>query len=66
MNVYVVTELTNGETEPDEGEEGIRSCSVSFRELCDMINDGRIKDGPTIAAVGYLFTSGWLTRQHLA
>lgn len=60
MQVYVATGLFHGDPEPDAGEEGIQSCRVTYRELCEMISDGRISDGPTIAAVGYLHSSGWV------
>ncbi|MFZ2682016.1 MAG: NUDIX hydrolase [Patescibacteria group bacterium] len=62
MDIYLATDLVAGEAEPDEGEEGIESRHVTYAELCQMINDGSIHDSPSIAAVGYLCTSGWVDR----
>ncbi|MEK7105487.1 MAG: NUDIX hydrolase [Patescibacteria group bacterium] len=65
MDVYLATDLTDGEAEPDAGEEGIQFKRVTYSELCAMIDDGTIKDGPTIAAITYLHTSGWVKQQGL-
>ena len=61
MELFVATDLTEGVAEPDAGEEGIQSKRVTFDELRQMINDGTIKDGPTITALGYLYTTGWVS-----
>ena len=65
MDLYVATGLQAGETEHDDGEEGMKTKQVTLAELYAMINDGTIKDGPTVAALGYLHTSGWIKGQGL-
>lgn len=66
MDVFIAIGLKEGVSEPDPGEEGIYSCRVSYDELREMINDGRIVDGPTIAAFGYLHSQGWIQRLGIA
>lgn len=53
--IYLATELTKGEKEPDEGE-FLQSESYAIKDVKKMIDDGTIKDGSTIVAFHYFET----------
>ncbi len=61
-HAYLATDLVEGEQHLEAGEEGMGVRRVSFDALSQMINDGTIKDGPTISAFAYLHTSGWVKK----
>ncbi len=65
MDLYLATGLTAGETEHDPGEEGMQFKWVTYQELCQLIADGELKDGPTITAFGFLHANGWVKKQGL-
>ncbi len=60
-HAYFATELIGGVQQLETGEEGMEIKRVSFRELKQMISDGTITDGPTMAAFSYLYTTGWVS-----
>ncbi|MHC4840028.1 MAG: NUDIX hydrolase [Planctomycetota bacterium] len=53
MHIFVATELTRGTANPDE-DEVIELKPLSFRDLRIQLKANNIKDGKTIAALGYL------------
>lgn len=53
MHIFIATELTKGEPNPDE-DEVIDLKPMSFRDLRIQLKANNIKDGKTIAALGYL------------
>jgi 8-oxo-dGTP pyrophosphatase MutT (NUDIX family) len=53
-HVFEATGLTPGETDREHTESDMRVARVSADEFRTMVRDGRIKDGPTIAAYGLL------------
>ncbi|MBE7492755.1 MAG: NUDIX hydrolase [Planctomycetes bacterium] len=60
MHIFLATELTRGRTKFDEDEQ-ITAKAFSFRDLRMQLKANNIKDGKTIAALGYLFTfKPWL------
>jgi len=60
MHIFLATELTKGQTNFDEDEQ-ITAKPFSFKELRIQLKANNIKDGKTIAALGYLFTfKPWL------
>ena len=50
LYLYLCTELTPGETDPDESE-AIDIEEMDIDELCRMVMEGHINDAKTIAAV---------------
>jgi ADP-ribose pyrophosphatase len=50
MYVFLATDLTEGETNLDEGEE-IQTRIVDFKDAVSMVRSGEIKDGKTVAAI---------------
>ena len=60
-HAYVATNLIAGAQHLEVGEEGMEIKRVSFAELEELIRTGGIKDGPTIAALGLLYTTGWVS-----
>lgn len=52
-HVFLATELSNGESELEESEEGLETKQVTLSELQQLIRGGELKDGPTIAALSY-------------
>ena len=60
MHIFLATELTQGQTKFDDDEQ-ITAKPFSFRDLRLQLKANNIKDGKTIAALGYLFTfKPWL------
>lgn len=53
-HVFLATDLNEGQSDPEESEEGIKTKKVSFEELRTMIAKGEIQDGPTIVAFGII------------
>ncbi|MBZ0136532.1 MAG: NUDIX hydrolase [Planctomycetes bacterium] len=53
MHIFVATGLTPGQTNFDDDED-IKSKPFSFRDLRVQLKANNIKDGKTIAALGYL------------
>ena len=53
-HVFVATGLTQGEARPDPEEGDLRAQHVSIEEFWAMVDDGRIKDATTVAALGLL------------
>ncbi|MEK7559383.1 MAG: NUDIX hydrolase [Patescibacteria group bacterium] len=53
VHVYVVKNLKEGKSHPEE-EEVLETQRIGFSEVGRMINDFKIKDGPTIVAYHYL------------
>ncbi len=53
MHIFVATGLIKGEPNPDE-DEVIEPKPMSFRDLRIQLKANNIKDGKTIAALGYL------------
>lgn len=53
MHIFIATELSQGEKNPDDDEE-ITTKAFSFRDLRIQLKANNIKDGKTIAALGYL------------
>lgn len=51
--VYVVSSWTAGERELDLSEKDMQMKWVTLTELGDLIKDGTIKDGPTIASLKF-------------
>ncbi|GAB6180751.1 NUDIX hydrolase [Desulfotomaculum defluvii] len=50
MHVFFATELLEGEQNPDE-DEFVKVTEVPYAEAIEMINNGKIKDGKTIAGL---------------
>lgn len=61
QHVYLATRLTQKEKDPDEEEHDIVVRCVSVAEFEQMMVDGRVKDGCTLAAWGLY--SMWKARQ---
>lgn len=60
MHIFLATDLSAGTANPDEDEQ-ISAKAFSFRDLRIQLKANNIKDGKTIAALGYLFTfKPWL------
>lgn len=60
MHIFIATELTKGEQALEEDEE-IRVKPFSFRDLRIQLKANNIKDGKTIAALGYMMVfKPWL------
>lgn len=60
MHIFLATDLTRGQTKFDDDEQ-IVAKPFSFRDLRIQLKANNIKDGKTIAALGYLFTfKPWL------
>ena len=60
-HVFLATGLTNAEKEPDDEEHDIMVRNVPVRDFEQMMLDGRVRDGCTLAAWGlYLL---WKARQ---
>ncbi|MBK9975639.1 MAG: NUDIX hydrolase [Planctomycetes bacterium] len=60
MHIFLATDLRPGKTNFDEDEQ-ITAKPFSFRDLRIQLKANNIKDGKTIAALGYLFTfKPWL------
>jgi len=51
--LYVATSWTLGERDLEPSEQGMQLKWVTLKELSIMIEDGTIKDGPTITALKY-------------
>ncbi len=49
--VFLATGLTQGQTELETTEEGLRSQQVTLEQLKQLISNGKVKDGPTITAL---------------
>lgn len=52
IHLYLAKDLVKTHQHLDEGEE-LEYYFVPFEKLCDMIRNGEIADGKTVAAVGY-------------
>lgn len=61
-HVFLAADLTEGEPDFEEGEEGIIIKKVTFEEFEQMIKHGQIKDGPTLAAFGIINSLNLLKR----
>jgi ADP-ribose pyrophosphatase len=59
-DVYLATDLRQGETQLDAEEEGLVSMVFPVRVVQAMIEDGTIKDATTVAAFGLLRLKGLL------
>lgn len=59
-NVFLATDLSKGEPEREESEEGMQTRKVTPREIKELIKDGTIKDGATITALTILEQSSLL------
>lgn len=59
-HVYVAKDLIEGKPQPEEGE-FLRTKKVSISDVRKMINQGKIKDGPTISA--YYFLHNYLNTE---
>lgn len=53
-HIFLATNLTEGKSEPEDSEEGMKVKKVTIVEFQEMIARGDIKDGPTIAAFGMM------------
>lgn len=53
-HVFVATGLTHGQPHPDPDEGDLRVQRVSLEEFWTMVDDGRIKDAASIAALALL------------
>lgn len=53
-HVFLATELTEDEQNLEEWEEGMEIKKVTIAEFEQMVKDGEIKDGPSIAAFGII------------
>ena len=51
--IYVATGLTQGEQELEASEQGMQTKWVTLQELQALIQNGTIKDGPTISALKF-------------
>jgi 8-oxo-dGTP pyrophosphatase MutT (NUDIX family) len=60
FNIFVATDLTEGEQTPDPGELGMICKSFSFSEVKAMIVAGHIKDAATLAVLGMMHIKGLL------
>lgn len=49
--VFLAEGLTEGETNPEDSEEGMKTKKVTLNELEDMIAKGEMQDGPSLAAL---------------
>jgi 8-oxo-dGTP pyrophosphatase MutT (NUDIX family) len=58
FDVFLATDLEEGEAEPEPGEVGMRSGRFEPAEIEEMIRGGTLKDAPTVAAYG-LFRLGF-------
>lgn len=54
-HIFLATQLTQGAQELEGSERGMRVKKVTPTQLQTMIRRGVIKDGPTIAALGFCF-----------
>ena len=59
-HVFLATELTEDKQNLEEWEEGLEVIKVTAEELKQMIKDGEIKDGPSIAAFGMMLAQNLL------
>lgn len=59
-DLYLATDLREGETQLDPEEEGLVSKAFPVRLVQAMIEDGTIKDATTVAAFGLLRLKGLL------
>jgi ADP-ribose pyrophosphatase len=60
MHIFLATDLKDGKTKFDEDEQ-ISVKPFTFKDLRIQLKANNIKDGKTIAALGYLFTfKPWL------
>ena len=53
MHIFIATDLSQGQTKFDEDED-IKAKKFTFRDLRIQLKANNIKDGKTIAALGYL------------
>lgn len=51
FDVFLATDLTEGESDPDPEEAGIVSRWFSEEELWGLVSEGRFKDAPSLAAL---------------
>lgn len=51
-NVFLAIDLIKGQQKLDDSEEDMKVKKVTIREFEKMIKNGKIKDGPTLAAFG--------------
>jgi ADP-ribose pyrophosphatase len=62
MHIFIATDLTKGEQDLD-GDEKISVKSFTFRDLRIQLKANNLKDGKTIAALGYMMVfKPWLGR----
>ena len=57
-NIFLATDLSEGEPDREESEEGMKIRKVTPQEIKELIKDGTIKDGATITALSILGASG--------
>ena len=48
--IFLATDVTQGEPEREEGEEGMEAIAVDYKKFQHMVEEGLITDAPTIAA----------------
>ena len=63
-HVFLATGLIEGEPEREKSEQGMTTKKVIFTEFEQMIRNGMITDGPTIAAFGMITAKGLFTTQN--
>ncbi len=57
-HVFLATDLSEGESELEQTEEGLEVKKVTMTEIKELIASGELKDGPSIAALSYLLVKG--------
>ncbi|MEM7506466.1 MAG: NUDIX hydrolase [Pseudomonadota bacterium] len=60
FELFLANDLTAGEPAREAEEQDMISCAMPLDEMLGMIRDGRLVDGPTVAAMGLLMLHGRL------
>lgn len=63
--IFLATDLSHGEQQLEESEDGMTTHKVTQEELEDLIRKGEVRNGPTLAAFALLLAGEYIRRIHI-